>query len=455
MPSLETLRQSVSGIVIAREDEDYATARENLLWNARKPERFPNAIVGATSVADVQAAVRFAHRNGLKVTARGGGHHWSGVALQEGIVIDLSALNHVKIDPVARIAETGPVVTNRDLARALAQHGLSFPVGHCPSVPLSGYLLGGGFGWNAGTWGIACFSVESVDVVMADGERIRASESGNQEVFWAARGAGPAFFGVVVGYRLRLQRLPRAITTSAWTYDLADVAKIERWISSTLPVLPRNVEFTVTMSAAPPAIARRAPKVATAVATVFADSVEEARIVLATIASGAPAGAIVTDLNLPTPFDALFDMIGASFPERRRYAADTYWSAAHAGAFLEELASRIQQAPSPASVAIGCILPPPTPGAPELPDAAFSMFAPVFGCSYAIWEDPAADAVNLRWLRDTGEKIAPLTVGHYLGEADLDVPTRTQRSFSPAAWDRLRELQVTYDPAGTFRKPLS
>jgi FAD/FMN-containing dehydrogenase len=453
MPSLEALKQSVSGIVIAREDGAYDAARDNLIWNARKPERFPDVIVGATSVADVQAAVRFARRHGLKVTARGGGHHWSGVALQEGIVIDLSALNHVKIDPVARIAETGPVVTNRNLARALSEHGLAFPVGHCPTVPLSGYLLGGGFGWNAGTWGIACFSVESVDVVMADGELIRASESENTEVFWAARGAGPAFFGVVVGYRLRLQRLPRAITTSSWTYDLSDIVKIERWISSTLPVLPRNVEFTVMMSAASPAIARRAPKVATAVATVFADSVEEARTVLGTIASGAPAGALVTDLNLPTPFDALFDMIGASFPEKRRYAADTYWSASRAGAFLEELASRIQLAPSPASLGIGCILPPPAPGAPELPDAAFSMFGPVFGCSYAIWEDPAADDTNLRWLHDTGEKIAPMTIGHYLGEADLDNPSRTSRSFSPAAWSRLQQLQIAYDPNGTFRKP--
>jgi FAD/FMN-containing dehydrogenase len=453
MASLETLKQSVSGIVIAREDVPYVAARERLLWNARKPERFPDAIVGATCVEDVQAAVRFAHKHGLKVTARGGGHHWSGVALQEGLVIDLSALNHIRIDPVARTAETGPVVTNRDLARALREHGLAFPVGHCPSVPLSGYLLGGGFGWNAGTWGIACFSVEGIDVVTADGELCRASESENPDIFWAARGAGPAFFGVVTAYRLRLQRLPRAITTSTWTYDLADIAKIERWISSTLPVLPANVEFTVMMTSAPRAIAPRVPKVATAVATVFADSMEEARTVLATIHSGAPAGALVADLNQPTPFDALFDMIGASFPEQRRYAADTYWSASRPGAFLEELANRIRQAPSPASLGIGIILPPQSPGAPALPDAAFSMVGPVFGCSYAIWEDPAADETNLRWLRDTGKTIAPMTIGHYLGEADLDNPTRTSGSFSAKAWSRLKDLQAVYDPNGTFRKP--
>jgi FAD/FMN-containing dehydrogenase len=454
MSLLEPLRQSVSGIVISREDPSYAAAREQLLWNARKPARFPEVIVGATSVEDVQAAVRFARDNDLKVTARGGGHHWSGVALQEGVVVDLSALNVVKVDAPSRIAEVGPGVDNRNLARALAEQGFAFPVGHCPTVPLSGYLLGGGFGWNAGAWGIACFSIESLDVVTADGELQRVSETEHPEIYWAARGGGPAFFGIVTAYRIRLQRLPRAITTSTWTYSLSEIGKIEHWISSTLPVLPRNVEFTVTMSSAPTALARRAPKVATAVVTVFADSTEEARIVLSTVAAGAPHGALVSDLNLPTPFDALFDMMSANFPESRRYAADTYWSASHAGTFLEALADRIRQAPSPASFGIGLILPPPASGAPPLPDAAFSMVAPVFGCSYAVWDEAAADESNLRWLRETGVEIAPMTVGHYVGEADLENPGRAPASFSPAVWSRLQALQKKYDPRGTFRKPM-
>jgi FAD/FMN-containing dehydrogenase len=211
MASLETLSQSVSGIVIARQHVPYAATRERLLWEAHEPERFPDAIVGATCVEDVQAAVRFARKHGLKVTVRGGGHHGSRVDLPEGVVIDLSALNHVKIDPVARTAETGPAVTHRDLARALSEHGLALPVGH--SVSLNGCLLGGGFGRNARTSDIACFSV---DVVTADGELRQASESENPDIFWEARGAGPASLGVVTAYRLRL---PRAITTSAWTYD--------------------------------------------------------------------------------------------------------------------------------------------------------------------------------------------------------------------------------------------
>ncbi|MBX5459724.1 MAG: FAD-binding oxidoreductase [Steroidobacteraceae bacterium] len=450
--SLEALKSSVSGLVIAREEGPYAAAREALIWNARKPPRYPHVIVGATSAADVQAAVRYARQHGLKVTARGGGHHWSGVALQDGVVIDLSGLDAVTIDPAARIADVGPGVSHRDLARALAGHGLAFPVGHCATVPLSGYLLGGGLGWNSGAWGIACFSVESVDVVTAEGELLRASEAQNADIFWAARGAGPAFFGVVTSYRLRLHRLPRAITTSTWTYRLEDIGTLERWISSSQPVLPRNVEFSLLMSSAPPTLAHRCAKVVTAMVTVFADSVDEARIVLGSVAASAPPGALDASLNVPTPFEALFEMNGAAFPHNRRYAADTYWSTANAGIFLETLAARVKDAPSPASIALGVLLPPPEPGAPGLPDAAFSMVAPVFGCSYAVWEDAEDDELNVSWLRETSERLAPITLGHYIGEAHLDDDAHIPRSFSPAAWARLERARATYDPEGLFSK---
>lgn len=173
MTSLETLKQSVSGIVIVREAAGTAAI-------TTAPERFPEAIVGATSVADVQAAVRFAHRHGLKVTARGAGLGRFDAPVEGGIVIDLSALNHVKIDPVARMATTGPVVTQKALSHALGPHGL------------------------------ACVNVECVDVVTAEGELIRASLSEHPEIYRAARTSGAGFFGIIVGYQLRLQRLPCA-----------------------------------------------------------------------------------------------------------------------------------------------------------------------------------------------------------------------------------------------------
>ena len=188
-------------------------------------------------------------------------------------------------------------------------------------MSLSGYLLGGGFGWNVGEWGIACFGVEHVDVVTADGALLRASETENPDIFWAARGGGPEFFGVVVGYRLRLKKLPRAIVTSVHTYPLAEMDAVVRWMKSAMAVLPVNVEFTVTMGSAPPPLAGRATKVATGIATVFANDVAEAEATLARIAALAPADALDVQ-QMPTPFGVLYDIIMGFFrqgsPLRRR-----------------------------------------------------------------------------------------------------------------------------------------
>ena len=162
----------------------------------------------AACVEDVQATVRYAARHGLKVSPRGSGHNFSGIALQDGIVLDLGALDRIAIDAEARIAEVEPAAKNGVLAAALTAHGLAFPVGHCHTVAMSGYLLGGGFGWNSGAWGLACHNVEAVEVVMADGRLIRASAVEHPDVFWAVRGGGP-------GVLRRRRALPAAAARPA------------------------------------------------------------------------------------------------------------------------------------------------------------------------------------------------------------------------------------------------
>ncbi len=448
--NIESLKASIRGNVIAMEDAGYETARKALLWNGRKPSRFPRLIVKAACADDVQHVVRFAAEHGQRVSPRGGGHHWSGISLQEGIVLDLSALNHAHIDAAARTAEVGPTVRNGELATALAAHGLAFPVGHCATVPLSGYLLGGGFGWNSGAWGMACFSVIGADVVTADGELRRVSATENPEIFWALRGAGPEFFGVVTAYRLRLQSLPRAITTSAWTFPIDDAANVERWAEQAMGAGPRNVEFSIAITSAPPPLADKAAKVVSGIATVFADTEEEARTTLSRIAAIAPAGALDAQQNMATPYEVLYQLIGQFFPEGRRYFADTFWAKPGVEGFARQIAAETAKAPTLESFSLAAVMSPALYKEP-LPDAAFSMVGSVFGSSYAVWRDPADDAVSMNWIRQTARALRPLTAGQYLGEADLDEPARLRGSFSPASWSRLKALQAKYDPTGLFR----
>ena len=384
----------------------------------------------------------------MRISPRGGGHNWSGIARQEGIILDISALNWVCIDPRARTAEVGPGATNGQLISALEPHGLAFPAGHCTPVPVSGYLLGGGFGWNVGEWGIACFGVEHVNVVTADGELRRASETENPDIFWAARGGGPEFFGIVVGYRLRLKVLPKAIVTSVRTYPLTEIDAVVRWMKAAMAAAPVNVEFTVAMSSASPPLAGQAAKVASGIVNVFARDTAEAEATLARVAALAPAGALDVQ-QMPTPFGALYDIIMGFFPNGRRYAADAFWAADNSDNLLRGLAAAVAKAPSPETFALGVVTP---PNMPAPADAAFSMIGPVFASVYSIWDDPQADAANVGWLRQTSDAVLPSALGHYVGEADLERPERLRGAYAPEAWDKLRALQQRYDPKGMFRR---
>jgi FAD/FMN-containing dehydrogenase len=445
---IDALRRSVRGSVLAATDPDYSAARDGLLFNRRRPARQPRLIVYAACVEDVQATVRFAAASGLRVSPRGSGHNFSGIAQQDGIVLDLGRLDRIAIDADARIAEVEPAAKNGAFATALAAQGLAFPVGHCHTVSLSGYLLGGGFGWNSGAWGLACHNVEAVEVVMPDGRLVRASADEHPDVFWAVRGGGPEFFGVVVRYRLRLHALPQAISTSVFFYPLERAGEVEAWVTAAMATAPATVEFATQMQSAPPFLP--AGKVVVGIPTVFADSEAEATAVLAAIAALAPAGALAVEENLPMTFESLYEATAAAFYAGERYAVDSAWSV-DAGTLFATLAEAIAAAPSPKAFALGVVLPPAAIAA-GLPDAAFSMAGPAFGAAYAIWDAAEEDAANVAWLRDTSDRLAPISLGHYVGEADLERPGWLEACYAPEALGRLRALQVLHDPLGVLHR---
>ena len=132
----ELLKRRISGTVITAVEPAFATEHDGLIWNGRKPSQQARIIVRAASVGDVQEAVRFASANGLTVSPRCGGHHFTGIAARADLVIDLGAFKGLQIDAAARSARVGPAVTNLEMAVALDEKGLAFPLGHCGSVAM-------------------------------------------------------------------------------------------------------------------------------------------------------------------------------------------------------------------------------------------------------------------------------------------------------------------------------
>jgi len=445
----DELRGAVTGKVVVAGDDGYESLRREMIWNGRKPDGRPAAVVRAGSEADVVAAVRYARTHGLKMSARGGGHHWSAPAMRDGVLmVDLSAMRKVDVDVTAKTARVGPGVTGGELARTLAGSGLAFPVGHCPTVPLSGYLLGGGIGWNSGSWGPACLSVTGIDLVTAGGEVIRADADRHADYFWAARGGGPGFPGIATRYHLMLHDLPPAIYSSNLVYPVEAAATVARWLLELSAALGRNVEL-ICLQVSPPGATDARKRVLVVGATAFEDSEAEARRALAPVAD-APEGAVHAEHHVHTPMDALFESMGNAFPVGHRYAADALWVDAEPAKYLGKLCAPDLVPPSPRSMVLVAIPPAPEPGATP-PDMAFSMSARAFVGAYSVWQDVEADAENVAWVRAVGRQLGPVTAGYYVGEVEFGRSgDRARRCFAPGAWEKLQALRRRHDPDGLF-----
>lgn len=446
---IEDLRIQVGGTVIAEGEAGFAAAREGFVWNGRKPQAAPRVIIQAKSTADVQAAVRYAAANGFRVSARSSGHNWSGIALQDGVALDLSALNAVSIDRTARIAEVEPAAKNLALSVALAAEGLAFPVGHCGDVAMGGYLLGGGFGWNEGTWGPACHLVEKAEVVLADGRAVMVSATENADLFWALRGAGPLFCGIVTRFWLRLMPLPPAMAITTWTYPIARVAEVTASMKRLANVLPSYAEITLSLAAAPPHMGQGDAKFATVILSAYGSSMTEIAGIARNVGDLVPSGALTVMPVTPIDFATLYAIVDQSFPDGARYGVDCLYGR-DADTTFDTLAHLITHAPSAMSNAIGMIYGRNSVLARDLPDAALSTIGPVLGIVHGTWTRPEEDAANLAWLRDGMDRLDPVTTGRYVGHADLARPGRLADCYSETALARIDALARAYDPQGLF-----
>ncbi|MFV5991679.1 FAD-binding oxidoreductase [Streptomyces sp. NPDC056231] len=447
------------GTLIRRGDPGYDRARAGAVWNGLLPERFPEAILQASAERDVPLALAWARAQGLQVSTRSGGHNWSGSQLRDGgLLIDLSRLRHCSVAPASATAVVGPAITGQGLVEALAPHDLAFPVGHCSSVAVGGFLLSGGLGWNSRAWGPACADVLEIRAVTADGRTVICSETENTDLFWAARGAGPGFFAVVTGFRLGLHPHPAAIATTSLTFPLADVERVTGWAVRTARDLPSIVETALVLAASGEATATAPPGPRITVgATAFATTRDEALAALEPLdACPFPWRVLSRQPPEPTSFAALHDGAGQVWPRAHRYAADTLWSPESYETLMTRIAGAVAQAPSGKSLVLAPVQPVSTDPA-LLRNMAFSALGESYLVCYAIWDDPAADGANSGWLRETMAAADPSgRGGHYIAETDLEADAgRARRSYAPADWDRLQELKLTWDPDNVFHSYLA
>jgi FAD/FMN-containing dehydrogenase len=232
--SVEGLASALKGRVVQPTDSDYDESRA--LYNGMIDRR-PAAIAYCTDEADVAAALRYGVENGLRIAVRGGGHNGGGLgSVDDGLVIDLSQINDITVDPAASTARVGGGVLLKDLGEATHQHGLTIPVGIVGTTGVGGLTLGGGVGHLSRAFGLTIDNLVAATVVLADGTVVETDAERDPELFWAIRGGG-GNFGVVTSFSFRCHPLTNVLAGPV-AYDLDDAADLMRWYDGFIASAP-------------------------------------------------------------------------------------------------------------------------------------------------------------------------------------------------------------------------
>jgi hypothetical protein len=432
----------LEGTLLRYGDPGYEHARLDAVWNGRKPDRYPAAIVRARSDEDVAVAVRWAADRGMQVSVRSGGHSWVGNGVRDGgLLIDLSRLAGVEVDAGARRVRVRPAVRGPEIIRALAPHGLFFPVGHAPTVGIGGFILGGGYGWNSRVWGPACLSIRAIDVVLADGELVHADDSSYPDLLWAARGCGPGFFGVVTRFELEAYPCHQRIIRTTHTYPVELRNEVLAWTYEMLADTPAAVEMSVKVGHTP---ALGIPA-ASITSTAFCTDGTGYDPLLPLEAAPFRKAAIQASVNTETTMDGLYEAADALNRPGLRWALDGIWCDAPATDVLTAAAPLLDNIPDDSSFVLWMLW----GHYQERENACWSVQAPLYLSPNAGWSDPAQDLAHERWVHEPLQAMENLSRG--LQFSDNNLADRPDIGLSPQNAGRVEAIRDRYDPGGLFR----
>ena len=448
METIDSLKNGIRGRVLTPDSEHYDEARA--IWNAMIDRR-PALIVRCASASDVIRAVRFATDHKLLLAVRGGGHNIAGNAVCDGgLVIDLSPMKSVRVDPAGRTARVEPGVTLGEFDRDAQLFGLATPVGINSTTGVAGLTLGGGFGWLSRTHGLSIDNLISVDVVTAAGELVKASESENPDLFWAIRGGG-GNFGIVTSFEFRLHNVGPEVLAGLIVHPLDAARDVLRFYRDFIKTTPQEFVCWFVMRKAPPLPFLPVEwhgKEILVLAVCYSGDVKAGERVAKPLRS---FGKPIADIIGPMPFVAwqtILDPLLA--PGMRNYWKSHDFREVSDG-LIDTLIAHARRIPDPqteiafAQLGEGVTKVPKEATAYTHRDAAFVMNV------HGRWDNPANDAKCISWARELFQAAAPFATGgayvNFMTEEEQD----RVRSAYGSNYDRLVKLKNKYDPKNIFR----
>jgi FAD/FMN-containing dehydrogenase len=446
--TVQELREAVRGEILTANDEGYADASNG--WNGAHDGRRPALVVRCTGAADVAAAVGFARSAGLTIAVRGGGHSVAGFSTcDNGIVIDLSAMRGVRVDPDARRATVGGGATWADVDHETQAYGLATTGGLVSSTGVGGFTLGGGIGWLMRQHGLACDNLVGADVVTADGRLVHASETENADLLWGLRGGG-GNFGIVTQFELEVHPVGPMVYAGPIFYPADADRDLLHAFRDWAGEAPDEITAVVDLTTAPPLPVIpsdwHGKKVAALIA-VSAGPLERGGSLVGTFRDVAEP---IVDLLGPMPYHMIQTLIDPLWGK----GISAYFKATNLSRLDDALIDRLVDlhlaAPGPQCEihvhqmggAVGRVA--------EDATAFAERSMPFVLNAVTGWHDTAAGPSHQQWARDVIDAAADATTGrayvNFLGDTDA-----ARSSYGAETYDRLVALKNDYDPSNVFR----
>lgn len=447
--AVEGFRQSFRGELLRPGDAGYDEARK--IWNGGIDRR-PSLIARCTETTDVTEAVRFARERGLPASVRCGGHAVAGHAVCDGgLLIDLSRMTGVRVDPVTRTARAQGGCLQRQLDRETQAFGLAVTGGIVSHTGIGGLTLGGGIGWLMRTLGLAVDNLRSCDVVTADGEFLVASEDENSDLFWGLRGGG-GNFGIVTSFEYALHPVGPTVLAGLILHPMDDALEVLRFFRDFVAEAPDEVGVIATLRLAPalPVIPEHMHgKPIVALVVCYAGPVKEGEKLFRPLrAFGKP----VLDAIAPKPYVAHQQMLDPAFPHGRHY----YWKSRQLPPLTDEAVEVIMEHASGITSGFSSTRIFTLGGAVARADQDETAY-PNRGAAHDInivgaWApDEPEGARHIEWVRRFWSALEPHAGGVYVNFMSDEPQAAVQAAYGPDKYGRLVALKRKYDPTNFFR----